>query len=140
MIAADALALVLKHWKAITGGLIVAALLSYALIQRHNAHSWQEKAATAQAQAQMANDKLAVSNASIASLMGQLDVKNAETEARAKAYEAAKAQDAATIAALDKQYSATKTRKDALEAYAKTAAANPTCRVPPALVKLTEGL
>lgn len=128
--------------KIIAGSLVavVAVLGIMLLIAKGDARHFQKLYETQAQLTASANAKLSISNASIDTLTGALDAKNAESEARAKAYTDAQAANAATIADLDKRYASTKASRDALQAIAKVATANPSCKVPMALSGALEGL
>lgn len=136
----EALAFFLLHWKAIlTGGFMIALGVALA-IERGEAVHYHKIADQNAATAVLANSKLAISNASIATLNDALDAANAQSDARAKAYADSKATDAATITALDKQYASTKSARDALMAIAAVPGGNGACRIPSALSAALEGL
>jgi hypothetical protein len=126
----------------VAGGLlaIIIGLTVALLIANGNTRHWQKLDTLHSAQRDTEIAKNAVNLESITRLSDALDAKNAESEARAKAYADVKASDAATIADLDKRYAATKASRDALQAIAKVATANPSCRVPSALSGALEGL
>lgn len=128
--------------KIIAGSLaaVTVALGVMLLIARHDAAHFK-KLYEAQTEATAsANTKLAISNASIGTLQAALDSKNAESDARAKAYTDAKAADAATIADMDKRARADSSRLETLRRLARDLPENPACRVPAALSAQTEGL
>lgn len=128
--------------KIIAGSLVAVtvALGVLLLISRHDAAHFK-KLYEAQTQATAsANAKLAISNASIDSLTAALNAKNAESEARAKLYADAKAQDAATLAEMDRRQKADASRLETLQRLARDLPENPACRVPAALSAQLEGL
>lgn len=124
---------------------IVAALLM--LWRVHS--GWERAAYDAAYNAGVAKQKVltdaevrknAINLASINTLQTALADKNAESEARAKAFADAKAADAATIADMDKRQKADASRLETLQRLARDLPENPACRVPPALSAQTEGL
>lgn len=84
--------------------------------------------------------KNAVNLASINTLQSALADKNAESEARAKAFADAKAADAATLAEMDKRQKADASRLETLQRLARDLPENPQCKVPAALRAQLEGL
>lgn len=78
--------------------------------------------------------------ASIDTLQAALVAKNKESQARADAYAASRAQDAADVAAADQRLRATTSQIARLRGIADHAAANPTCKAPDALLAGAEGL
>lgn len=78
--------------------------------------------------------------ASIDQLTALLAQKNAESLARGKALDDAKAQDAKDRAAFDRQYAATDAQRRALEAISRVPGGNPACRVPRAVSDALQGL
>ena len=140
MIDADALALILKHWRAILSGVLAASLLTWALVERSSARHWQKVAQVNADAASLANQKLAVSNASINTLQTALADKNAESEARAKAYADSKAKDTATIAEQDRRFKTTQQAIDALKAVAGVPDKTGACKVPSAVAAALEDL
>lgn len=128
--------------KIIAGSLLAVcfALGVMLLIARGDAAHFKKLYETQAQLTAQANTKLAVSNASIGTLQSALDAKNAESDARAKAFADAKVADAADRAALAKQYASSQAARDALSAMAKVAGANPQCKVPVALSGSLEGL
>lgn len=124
---------------------IVAALL---LLWRVHA-GWERAAYDAAFNAGVAKQKAltdaevrknAVNLASINTLTTALREKNAESDARAKAFADAKAADAATIADMDKRQKADASRLETLQRLARDLPENPACRVPAALSAQLEGL
>jgi len=77
---------------------------------------------------------------SIGKLTAALNDKNAESEARAKAFADVKTQDAATIADMDKRAKADASRLETLRKLAADLPDQPGCRVPAALSANLEGL
>lgn len=122
-------------WTVPVAGFAIAWLIA-ASDARHYHKLADQNAATAA----LANSKLAISNASIDTLTNVLNQMNAQSDARAKAYADSKVQDAATIAALDKQYVGTDAQRKALEAIAKVPGGLDACKAPDALVRNLEGL
>lgn len=124
---------------------IIAALL---LLWRVHA-GWERAAYNTAYNAGVAKQKVqtdaeiaknAVNLASINTLQTALAEKNAESEARAKAYADVKASDAATIADLDKRQKADASRLETLQRLARDLPDNPQCRVPAALAANLDGL
>lgn len=84
--------------------------------------------------------KNTVNLSSIAKLGEMIAAKNAESDARAKAFQDAKAADARTIADLDRRYAATGAAKARLETIARLPGSNPACRAPRAVTDSLEGV
>lgn len=94
------LALLLRNWKLVLGGLALAAALLWGAAQKANAIHWQKKhdsEQTARAQAE-----------------ATLAAKNAESEKRARQYAEAEAADAANRAEADKRWRSTEAKIAAL--------------------------
>lgn len=126
---AIAWALLKRFWWTIPiAGFAIAWLIAASDARHYHKLSDQNAAS-----AQLANSKLAISNASIDTLTNALNAMNADADARAKAYADSKAQDAATIADLDKRYAGTKPVRDALAAIVAMPGGNGACKVPSAL-------
>jgi len=126
----------------VAGGLlaIIIGLTVALFIANGNARHWQKLDVLHSAQRDTEIAKNAVNLESITRLSGALDAKNAESEARAKAYADVKASDAATIADLDKRQKADASRLETLQRLARDLPDNPACRVPAALSAQTGGL
>jgi hypothetical protein len=140
MAVEELLSFIWRHWKLFAGGAVAVVLVIMLMIAKGDARHWQKLDALHVAQRDAEIAKNAVNLESITRLTDALDAKNAESEARARAYSDTKAADAQTIADLDKRYASTRASRDALQAIAKVAAANPSCPVPMALSGALEGL
>jgi hypothetical protein len=84
-----------------------------------------------------------VTLASVVTLKRELEAKNAESLARAAAFEASKAADAKAIAEMDRRQAASDTRIASLRAIAEAAGkvgADGRCRVPAAIANALEGI
>lgn len=121
-------------------GIALAAALIWGGIEHLSASHYHKLTDQNAATAQLANSKLEISNASIDTLTNALSQMNAQSDARAKAYADSKAQDAQTIAELDRQYAGTDAQRKALEAIAKVPGGSDACRAPAALTRNLEGL
>lgn len=84
--------------------------------------------------------KNAINLKSITRLSDALDQKNKESDQRARDFVAAKAGDDVSRAVLAKQYASSQSARDALQAIAKAAGQNPSCKVPLSLSGALEGL
>jgi hypothetical protein len=73
-------------------------------------------------------------------VMALLAAKNAESDARAKAYADAKAADARTVAEMDRRYRGTAGRVASLEAIARVPGGSVQCKAPRAVTDALEGL
>jgi len=126
----------------VAGGLlaIIIGLTVALFIANGNTRHWQKLDMLHSAQRDTEIAKNAVNLESITRLSDALDAKNAESEARAKAYADVKASDAATIADLDKRQKADASRLETLKRLARDLPDNPACRVPAALAANLEGL
>jgi len=126
----------------VAGGLLALIIgLTVALfIANGNTRHWQKLDMLHSAQRDTEIAKNAVNLESITRLSDALDAKNAESEARAKAYADVKASDAATIADLDKRQKADASRLETLQRLVRDLPDNPACRVPAALSAQTGGL
>lgn len=82
----------------------------------------------------------AIQRESIAEMRRNLDAKNAESDARAKALADSKATDAQNVATADARQKADRGRIQTLQALAKDLPVNPACRAPAAVVTNLEGL
>lgn len=137
MIPGSILDFALKHWKALLAALVAAALLIALLVTRS---TLAETKALYEAEiAAHATEKAnhAVTRASVVTLRTALDAKNAESEARAKAFEDAKRQAAADVAAADAKWRSTADQVAKLKAIA----ARPgNCPVPKDLMEGLNGL
>ncbi|MFA6031801.1 MAG: hypothetical protein WC889_02740 [Myxococcota bacterium] len=125
------------------GGGIIIALLLFAGVQsfRLSARTAERDVARASFQTEVA--KHSVSLASIKELRDVIDAKNAESDARAKAYADSKAADAKAIADLDRRFDASRGRIATLSAIAKAsenAPADRGCRAPSALLVALDDL
>ncbi|UIJ43739.1 hypothetical protein LZK98_11620 [Sphingomonas cannabina] len=130
------LALLSRYWREL--GLAFLAVIICGMVLLDARHASQRDKARAELAAEQARH--AVTRQSVETLTAALDVKNRESEARAKAYEESKAANAKAIAELDQRYKATASRVEALRAMAKQFPANPACRAPAALLAQLEGL
>jgi hypothetical protein len=128
--------------KIIAGSLLAStiALGIATLIASHDASHFKKLYEQQVGLTASANAKLSISNASIATLQAALDSKNAESEARAKAYADSKAADAKTIADMDARQKADASRLDTLKRLAVSLPTNPACKAPAALLANLEGL
>jgi hypothetical protein len=133
-------ALALKHWKLIVGVVGLLGVLIYIVVLRGEVRHWQKQDALHVSQRDVEIQKNGINLASIDTLSKALAAKNAESEARAKAYADAKAADARTVADLDRRYSSTAARVAALQAIARVPGGNEACRVPTAVAGALEGL
>lgn len=140
MAVEEILSFIWRHWKLFAGGAVALVLVVMLMIAKADARHWQKLDTLHSAQRDAEIAKNAVNLESITRLTDALDDKNAESEARARAYSDTRAADAQTIADLDKRYASTRASRDALQAIAKVAAANPSCKVPMALGGALEGL
>lgn len=84
--------------------------------------------------------KLDIQRRSIAEMRRNLDAKNAESDARAKALADSRATDAQNVAAADARQKADRSRIQTLQALAKDLPVNPACRAPAAVTSLLDGL
>lgn len=141
MIALEALgSLLWKNWKLVAGGVALATLAIMLVFAKADARHWRKAYDSDHAALTLEVSKNKINLASIDTLTKALADKNAESLARAKAYDDAKASDARTIAAMDKKYASTKAARDALLAISKVPGGNDACKVPPALSGALEGL
>lgn len=124
-------------------------ILAALLILWHIHSGWERKAYNDAYNAGWAKQKVltdrevqknAVNLASINTLQSALADKNAESEARAKAFADAKAADAATLAEMDRRQKANASRLETLQRLARDLPENPSCRAPAALLANLEGL
>lgn len=129
-----------RHWKLIAGGLVVASLLIYAGITTLDARHWQKQDELHVAQRDTEIAKNAINLVSIGTLQGIIAEKNKESDARAKAFQDAKAADARSIADLDHRYASTAARVAALTAISRVGGGEGPCKVPPAVATALEGL
>lgn len=136
MTLALALSLLKRFWWSIP----IAALTIAFLFARSDARHWHNLSDQYQAAEKLANDKLAISNASIDTLTAALNDKNAESEARAKAYADSKAEDAATLAEMEARRKQDASRIATLQGLAKDLPDNPNCKAPAALLENLKGL
>lgn len=131
-----ALAILVHYWRQIGVAALCVVILSLLLLDAH--HVRQRDAARASASREKASH--AVTLQSVADLSNALAAKNAESEARAKAFDASKVADAKAVAAADARYRSTQARVDALTRMARDLPADHACRVPAALLANLEGL
>ena len=133
-------ALILRHLPAVIGGVVALGLVMALLATRHTLAKRTDALHTEQAAVANEQAKNAITTASLNQALATIDAKNAETDARAKAYADSKATDAAQIAKLDAAQKADRSRIETLRALARDLPANPACRVPAALTANLEGL
>lgn len=130
------LALLRRFWPAIPIGALAILLLFSHLSSRH-----KDKVIAQQAAAiQMADAKLAISNASIDALTHALDAKNAESTARAKALDDARTASAADLVRLDQLQRQDAGRIATLKRLASNLSDTPGCKAPDALIANLGGL
>lgn len=114
--------------------LAIGALALLLAFSHMDARHWRKVADNRAAQIAALNTALATSNASIKTLEAALAAKNAETEARAKAYAQTKRDYTDMLKAADARQKATAGRVSALLALAKEAEAKGACRIPAGLL------
>lgn len=129
----------LKNWKLLLGGFVVAGLSLMLVLAKADARHWKGEAGRFETSFNLEVAKHAVTRQSVATLEAALKAKNAESVARADAFEKAKAKSAADLAALDARYAAEKGRRSRLEALLSNPASE-ACRAPAALTEALEGL
>lgn len=134
------LAFALANWKAILAAGALISLGTLLLIARGDAQHYHKLSDQNAASADLANSKLLISNASIASLTNALNAKNAESEKRAADFQVSKTQDAKSIADMDARAKADASRLDTLQRLAKDLPDNPNCKAPAALLAQLKGL
>jgi hypothetical protein len=140
MAVEELLSFIWRHWKLFVGGAVVAVFAVLLLIAKGDARHFKKLYEQQVELTASAESKLAVSNASINTLTTALNDKNAESEARARAYSDTKAADAQTIATMDARAKADASRLDTLRRLSRDLPDNPVCRVPAALAANLEGL
>nr|AMP56856.1 hypothetical protein [uncultured bacterium] len=116
-------------------GLLAALMITRGTLETR---TLERDAAVAQAQTEQA--KHAVTRQSLDSCTGEIGRRNVEADARAKAYAAAKARDAATIAKLDAAAKDSAKRIAALDDIRRRAEAAGSCPVAAGLIEQAEGL
>lgn len=130
----------LKNWKLLAGGLAMLGLLIALAVTRHTLASRTEQLKVSRQQTANEIAKEQMDLASIAEMRRNLDAKNAESDARAKALADSKATDASNLARADARQRADRSRIQTLQALAKDLPVNPNCRAPVAVVANLEGL
>jgi hypothetical protein len=129
-----------KFWPYIAGGLAMLGLLIALAVTRHTLASRTEQLKVSRQQTANEIAKEQIDLASIAEMRRNLDAKNAESDARAKALADSKATDAQNVAAADARQKADRSRIQTLQALAKDLPIDPHCRAPAAVVTNLEGL
>lgn len=121
--------------------LIAAGITIYIMSNTISARTAERDAARESYKAEVKSH--GVTLVSLSTVRKALDAKNAESQARAAAFEASKAADAKIIAEMDRHQAASDTRIAALRAIAEAAgrvAPDGRCTVPAALIGALDGL
>lgn len=130
----------LANWKLLLGGLVAGFLGITLMITQHKLHNRTNERDKAIAAYQLEVAKNAVQRASITEMQHNLDAKNAESDARAKAFADARAADQKDIARLDALNRANAPRIAALQSIVGSAGHDPACKAPAVLLSSLEGL
>ena len=133
------IALALRNWKLIVGGLGLFALGLLLMLAKADARHWRKMHDGVLASYQLEQAKHAITRQSVATLETALKAKNAESIARAEAFERAKAEAARDVASLNARWAAGEGARARLEAFVR----NPpsaACRAPAGLISALEGL
>lgn len=120
----------LKNWKLVLGGLALVTLGLMLAFAKMDAAHWHGKYDNAEVGRLNEIKAHAVTRASVDTLQAALASKNAESMARAQAFEQVKAESAGDVAAANARYASTAAARDRLQALAGKAPAK-VC-VPPA--------
>ncbi len=129
-----------RNWKLIGWGLTALALSTALWFTRSTL-----EARTAQRDHEAANYRLcevahATTRESVETLRAELKRETDEADARARAYQDARVEDAKTVAAANARQNADRPRVAMLEAIAAEANKGGSCKVPPAMLSALEGL
>jgi hypothetical protein len=134
------IAFIAKHWRALILGVGVASLALVAILARADARQCHKRDAQHVAERDVEIAKNAVNLASIADLEAALKAKEADSAARADAFNGSKVQNAASVATADARRAADNSRVDTLRTMATTLPTSPDCTAPSALLNNLKGL
>lgn len=129
-----------RNWKLIGWGLTAAALFAVIYVRTDQRDDARGERDVARAEYALCETAHAVTRQSVETLGAELKRETDEADARARAYQDARVEDAKAVASANARQNADKPRVAMLEAIAAEANKGGSCKVPPAMLSALEGL